>query len=316
MHVKLTGVNEFYNKAMSKLQILNVFLTDRLTLAAQEIFKAVEDIFSEYNEEICRSRKEIELLRRRLQQAGLQIDSGTQSCSNETRDTQTLSDERWRCEEDRKDTEVQIKLEVYTEEEEDEVQTSVCNESTTLSPFIDTNHDQMASKDIENQILDSSENDFPFIYQYAQIKNEPGLHTEAGSTCQSQHFTRHGSDDPWTSHIDSAAHMTQVFNLPFRNQEMLMQQRMELAQIHLSQSSVCQDEGSKSDKRKATSTRYYHAWRDRLKKDPVKFAEFKASEAARLREYRRRKSAAAIEIDRKSDCERQTIKSQKEVTTV
>ncbi len=61
---------------MSKLQILSVFLTERLTLAAQEIFKAVEDIFSEYNEEICRSRQEIELLKRRLQQAGLQMDSG------------------------------------------------------------------------------------------------------------------------------------------------------------------------------------------------------------------------------------------------
>lgn len=61
---------------MSKLQILNVFLTERLTLAAQEIFKVVEDIFSEYNDEICRSRREIELLRKRLQQAGLQLDSG------------------------------------------------------------------------------------------------------------------------------------------------------------------------------------------------------------------------------------------------
>ncbi len=66
----------YYQRTMSKLQILSVFLTERLTLAAQEIFKAVEDMFSEYNEEICRSRQEIELLKRRLQQAGVQMDSG------------------------------------------------------------------------------------------------------------------------------------------------------------------------------------------------------------------------------------------------
>ncbi len=65
-----------YQHTMSKLPILSVFLTERLTLAAQEIFKAVEDIFSEYNEEICRSRQEIELLKRRLQQPGVQMDSG------------------------------------------------------------------------------------------------------------------------------------------------------------------------------------------------------------------------------------------------
>ncbi|XP_055040333.2 uncharacterized protein [Misgurnus anguillicaudatus] len=203
---------------MSKLQFLNVFLTDRLTLAAQEIFKAVEDIFSEYNEEICRSRKEIEVLRRRLQQAGLPLDSETQSCSNGTRDTPALSEAQLRCEEDKKDTEVQIKLELYTEEEKNEVQTSVCNGSTSVLPCMDADDDQMACKDIEAQMMDNSENDFPsFIYQDVQIKNEPELHAESGNTCQAQHFTRHSSDDP---------------GLPFRDEEMLTQHRMELDEIN------------------------------------------------------------------------------------
>ncbi|XP_073732115.1 uncharacterized protein [Misgurnus anguillicaudatus] len=136
-----------------------------------------------------------------------------------------------------------MKLEVYREQEENEVQTSVCNESRTLFPCVETDHDQMACKDIATQMMDDSENDFPFNNQDAHIKNEPGLYTEAGSTCQAQHFTRHSSDDPGESdtsssnktkidYIDSAAHTIQEFNLPFRNQEMLMQQRMELAQIH------------------------------------------------------------------------------------
>ncbi|XP_055041148.2 uncharacterized protein [Misgurnus anguillicaudatus] len=305
---------------MSKLQDLSVFLTDRLTLAAQEIFKAVEDVFSEYNEEICRSRNEIELLRRRLQQAGLQIDSETQFCSNEAQDMKTCTEEQWRCEQNENDTNVHVKLEVYTQQEENDVQMSVCNElKTLLLPCMDTDHDQMASKNIESQMTDDSENDFPLIYQYAQIKNEPGLYTEEGSTNKAQHFTRHSSEDPGGSgassskntkicHTDSFAHTTQEFNLPFRNQEMLKQQKMELAQKRKrtpSQSSVCHNEVSKSDKVKIVKARYYQVWRDRLKNDPVKYADYKASEAARLREYRRRMSATSLEMFRKQNCENQ-----------
>lgn len=72
-----------------------------------------------------------------------------------------------------------------------------------------------------------------------------------------------------------------------------------------SQLSDCQDEGSTSDKRKAHNARKAQAWRDRLKEDPVKFAEYKALEAARAREYRRKKTASARESDRESNRERQ-----------
>ncbi|XP_073732114.1 uncharacterized protein [Misgurnus anguillicaudatus] len=281
---------------MSKLQLLSVFLTDRLTLAAQEIFKAVEDIFSEYNEEICRSRKEIELLRRRLQQAGLQMDSETQSCSNEIRDSQTFLEEHWRCEQDGKDTEVQMKLEVYREQEENEVQTSVCNESRTLFPCVETDHDQMACKDIATQMMDDSENDFPFNNQDAHIKNEPGLYTEAGSTCQAQHFTRHSSDDPGESdtsssnktkidYIDSAAHTIQEFNLPFRNQEMLMQQRMELAQIH----ERCSTEDQKKAASKARSLKH----KQKVYGNPELREAYRRKERER---YQRRKSLGKVKF--------------------
>lgn len=51
---------------MSKLQLLNTFLTERLTAAAVEIFGAVEKTITEYQEEISRSKEEIDRLRRQL----------------------------------------------------------------------------------------------------------------------------------------------------------------------------------------------------------------------------------------------------------
>ncbi|XP_016084270.1 zinc finger protein 483-like isoform X1 [Sinocyclocheilus grahami] len=235
----------FYQLTMSKLQILSVFLTERLTLAAQEIFKSVEDMFSEYNEEICRSRQEIELLKRRLQQAGVQMDSETQSCSSETQGKkyiQTFSEE-WRSEHDFKDTEMHMKLEVYTQQEENEEQMPVCSESASLSPCMDNYHDQTPSKDTEPQMMDSSENNFPFN-QGPRIKTELESNSETSTTCQvQQHITKHGLNDSGASdsssdankitfsHIGSPRHETQTFNLPVRNQEMLTQHRMELAQI-------------------------------------------------------------------------------------
>ncbi|XP_018967644.1 stress response protein NST1-like [Cyprinus carpio] len=323
---------------MSKLQILSVFLTERLTLAAQEIFKAVEDIFSEYNEEICRSRQEIELLKRRLQQAGVQLDSVKQLCSTETQGqkyTQTFSEE-WRSEHDLKDKAMHMILDICTKEEENEEDMPVCGESASLSPCMDIYHDQTPSKDTETQVMDScSENNFHFIDQAARIKNEPETNTETGTTCQiQQNITKQDLDDSGASdassdvnkvkvsHGGSPSHETQTFILPLRNQEMLTQHRMELAQIRermslkiqpcdseckskKSQPSVCQDEVSKSDKQKPDNARYSQAWRDRLKKDPVKFAEFKAFEAARAREYRRKRTATAVEIDKDNNRERQ-----------
>ncbi|XP_050978713.1 uncharacterized protein LOC127173104 [Labeo rohita] len=321
---------------MSTLQLLSDFLTERLTLAAQEIFKAVEDIFSEYNEEICRSRQEIELLKRRLQQAGVQMDSETQPCSSETqgqKHTQTSSEEL-RSEHDLKDTEMHMILEVYTKQENEE-QMPVYSESASLSPCMDIYHDQTPSKDTEPQMMDRSENNFTFINQGPKIKTEFESNSETGTTCQvQQHITKHGLDDSGGSdassdsntinvrHIGSTRHEIQTFNLQLRNQEMLMQHRMELAQIRQrmsltiqpcnserqskeSQSSVYQDEVSKYDERKPDNARYSQAWRDRLKKDPVKFADFKALEAARAREYRRKRTATATEIDKGNNRERQ-----------
>ncbi|CAJ1051902.1 zinc finger protein 3 homolog [Xyrichtys novacula] len=51
---------------MTKLELLNVFLNDRLTAAAQEIFRAVKDTVAEYQSEILRTKEENERLKRLL----------------------------------------------------------------------------------------------------------------------------------------------------------------------------------------------------------------------------------------------------------
>ncbi|XP_069543955.1 zinc finger protein with KRAB and SCAN domains 1-like [Brachyistius frenatus] len=51
---------------MTKLELLNVFLNDRLTAAAEEIFRAVKDTVEEYQSEILRAKEENERLKRLL----------------------------------------------------------------------------------------------------------------------------------------------------------------------------------------------------------------------------------------------------------
>lgn len=51
---------------MSKLQLLNGFLTKRLTAVAVEIYVEVEKTITEYQDEISNSKEEIKRLRRLL----------------------------------------------------------------------------------------------------------------------------------------------------------------------------------------------------------------------------------------------------------
>uniref|UniRef100_A0A0E9XGN8 Uncharacterized protein n=1 Tax=Anguilla anguilla TaxID=7936 RepID=A0A0E9XGN8_ANGAN len=60
---------------MTKLQILNSYLTERLMVVAQEILDIVKETVSEYQEENARTKRENESLRRRLREFGLEIES-------------------------------------------------------------------------------------------------------------------------------------------------------------------------------------------------------------------------------------------------
>lgn len=51
---------------MSRLDVLNVFVNDRLTAAGEEIIRAVGDALVEYQREILRSKEENDRLRRLL----------------------------------------------------------------------------------------------------------------------------------------------------------------------------------------------------------------------------------------------------------
>lgn len=62
---------------MAKLQQLNVFITDRLAVAAMEIFGALEKTVVESQEEILRCKEENDRLRRLLQEFGYKFDNVT-----------------------------------------------------------------------------------------------------------------------------------------------------------------------------------------------------------------------------------------------
>ncbi|KAG7477763.1 hypothetical protein MATL_G00073110 [Megalops atlanticus] len=61
---------------MTRLRVLNVYLTERLMTAAQEIMKMVGDTVSEYLEETDRTRKENDNLKRLLREIGFAVEAG------------------------------------------------------------------------------------------------------------------------------------------------------------------------------------------------------------------------------------------------
>ncbi|XP_042068839.1 zinc finger protein 22-like [Haplochromis burtoni] len=62
---------------MTKLQLLNAYLTERLTVVVKEILDVVEDTVAEYREETARAKRENESLRRQLRDI-LLLEAGTE----------------------------------------------------------------------------------------------------------------------------------------------------------------------------------------------------------------------------------------------
>lgn len=61
---------------MSQLETLNSFFCDRLLSVAAEIFQAVKDTLSEYQDEIDRSKREIVYLRKALAEVSIRSGAG------------------------------------------------------------------------------------------------------------------------------------------------------------------------------------------------------------------------------------------------
>ncbi|XP_040890305.1 zinc finger protein 112 [Toxotes jaculatrix] len=81
---------------MSKLELLNVFLNDRLTAAGEEIFRAVRDAVVEYQSEILRSKEENERLKRLLSVAVQRLLLQPEPYSVQPREDDQPCESEWR----------------------------------------------------------------------------------------------------------------------------------------------------------------------------------------------------------------------------
>ncbi|XP_046730723.1 uncharacterized protein si:ch211-86h15.1 [Silurus meridionalis] len=180
---------------MTNLQSLSIFLTERLMLAAQEIFKAVEVTVTEYHDEISRSRQENELLKSRLLEAGIQVYPELQPGLSVFHGEPCAESER-----EDPGEKVLVKQEPSGSKEEPRVpahppsQTSVPEEP--VSPRACLEDEQRVEEMLHPQMTDNRESPLLQAHQCMQIKEETnesksGLGAEI--FCMSQSGT---SDDP------------------------------------------------------------------------------------------------------------------------
>ncbi|MCI4390106.1 hypothetical protein PGIGA_G00118810 [Pangasianodon gigas] len=177
---------------MTNLQSLSIFLTERLMLAAQEIFKAVEVTVTEYHDEISRSRQENELLKNRLLEAGIQVYPELQPGLSVFHGEPCAGSERGDPGE-----KIQVKQEPSASREEPRVpppQTSVPEEP--VSPPACLEDEQRIEEMLQPQMTDSSASPLLQAHQCMLIKEETDESKSALGTeifCVSQSST---SDDP------------------------------------------------------------------------------------------------------------------------
>ncbi|XP_068451121.1 uncharacterized protein [Clinocottus analis] len=81
---------------MTKLELLNAFLNDRLTAAADEIFRAVKTTVAEYQGELLRSKEENERLKRLLNVAVQRLLLQPEPLSGQPQEDAQLHESEWR----------------------------------------------------------------------------------------------------------------------------------------------------------------------------------------------------------------------------
>ncbi|KAK6321117.1 hypothetical protein J4Q44_G00080930 [Coregonus suidteri] len=171
---------------MSKLELLNIFLTERLTAAAEEIFGVVKGTIVEYQTEIVRSKEENNRLRKLLdiavQRVLLQTDHHAIHLTEDA-----SSPEEQHCEQewspglgqDPEPTQIKEEQELRISQEEEQLQgleSDTKGESILTPPFVKSHCDQdppQPSHLPHTQTVDIREGDsLARTISYKQIKIE------------------------------------------------------------------------------------------------------------------------------------------------
>ncbi|KAG7459893.1 hypothetical protein MATL_G00215440 [Megalops atlanticus] len=93
---------------MTKLRLLNAYLTERLMVAVREILEVVEGTVSEFQEEAARTHRENESLRRRLREVGYDTEADWPGVTHEMSPAeQRHYEQEWSCSL-KKDTELTV----------------------------------------------------------------------------------------------------------------------------------------------------------------------------------------------------------------
>ncbi|XP_071758979.2 uncharacterized protein LOC139914540 [Centroberyx gerrardi] len=122
---------------MTKLELLNVFLNDRLTAAAADIFRAIKETVVEYQSEILRSKEENERLKRLLNVAVQRLLLQSEPHSIQPQEDGQPCEPEWRAS-------VEPPLQIKEELELSNIQRDLPHEGRTSSSLAEGNCGQVA----------------------------------------------------------------------------------------------------------------------------------------------------------------------------
>ncbi|KAJ7998904.1 hypothetical protein DPEC_G00209810 [Dallia pectoralis] len=175
---------------MTKLQYLNVYLTERLMQAADEILRVVGETFSEYQEEIARTKRENQYLKRQLITPVLPAPQPIRSWVPEQRLSsvsvqlspaeQQSSEQEWSLnlgQEDPDPTHIKEELDLTSSPAEEQLHGSeACTEvesKSTPSCVMDYEEPIQQSRVSQSQTLENKEGDSQMTTTSTLIKTEP-----------------------------------------------------------------------------------------------------------------------------------------------
>ncbi|XP_036414891.1 zinc finger protein 12-like [Colossoma macropomum] len=115
---------------MTQLETLNSFFCERLMAVAAEIFQAVKDTLSEYQDEVDRSKREIVYLRKMLAEVSISTGADAQTSQTDEFPVEQLNS----IQEPLESSVIQVKLELSTMEQDSETQQPLSEASTCCVP--------------------------------------------------------------------------------------------------------------------------------------------------------------------------------------